>query len=62
MHACHKNGWYTFHGMAGAFGDRSKDIHGKWSLKAENMPAQVKERFSKQIEKAKQDAEEELIF
>jgi len=48
--------------MAGAFGDRSKDIHGKWSLKAENMPAQVKERFSKQIEKAKQDAEEELIF
>jgi len=57
----HKDGWYVFYGLAGAFGDWGKDIHGKWSLKAESLPSQDKEHLVEQIEKAKQDAEEERL-
>ncbi|HUX79473.1 MAG TPA: DUF3987 domain-containing protein [Alphaproteobacteria bacterium] len=56
-----KDGWYVYHDMAGAFGDWSQNIQGKWSLKAESLPSQDKEHFVEQIEKAKQDAEEERV-
>lgn len=56
-----KDGWYVYHDMAGAFGDWSQNIQGKWSLKAESLPSQDKEHLVGQIEKAKQDAEEERL-
>ncbi|HUX80045.1 MAG TPA: toprim domain-containing protein, partial [Alphaproteobacteria bacterium] len=56
-----KDGWYVYHDMAGAFGDWSRDIQGKWSLKAESLPSQAREHLVEKIEKAKQDAEEERL-
>jgi putative DNA primase/helicase len=56
-----KDGWYVYHDMAGAFGDWSQNIQGKWSLKAENLPSQDKEHLVEQIEKAKQEADAERL-
>ncbi len=56
-----KDGWYVFYGMAGAFGDWSQDIHEKWNLKNKDVPGLDKEQLFKQIEKAKQTAEEERL-
>ena len=33
-----KDGWYVFFGLAGAFGDWSKGIHEKWSIKPNHFP------------------------
>ncbi|HUX80478.1 MAG TPA: hypothetical protein VMW10_12160, partial [Alphaproteobacteria bacterium] len=55
----YKDGWYVFHGMAGAFGDWSKDIHEKWSLKTADVPGLDKEQLFEQIEKTKKSLEEE---
>ncbi|MBY0292735.1 MAG: hypothetical protein K2W92_05565, partial [Alphaproteobacteria bacterium] len=54
-----KDGWYVFYGMAGAFGDWSRDLHEKWSLKEEILPSPEKEKLHIQIEKSKRIAEEE---
>lgn len=54
-----KDGWYVFYGLAGAFGDWSKDIHEKWSLKNKDVAGLDKEEVFEQIEKAKRAAEEE---
>lgn len=45
-----KDGWYVFHGMAGAFGDWSRDIQGKWSVGQERGTCQDKELLHHQIE------------
>ncbi len=57
----HKDGWYVFHGMAGAFGDWSQDIHEKWSVKSERVAHQDKEKLLSQIKKSQKSAEEERI-
>ncbi len=55
----HKNGWYVFYGLAGAFGDWSRDIHEKWSLSNKIAPGLDKEQIYEQIDKARKAAEEE---
>jgi len=55
----HKDGWYVFYGLAGAFGDWSLDIHQKWSLKNTQVPGLDKEKIFEQIEKSKNACEEE---
>ncbi|MBP7729927.1 MAG: toprim domain-containing protein, partial [Alphaproteobacteria bacterium] len=57
----HKDGWYVFYGLAGAYGDWSRDISQTWSLKNDRAANLDKEHLFKQIEKAKQDAEEERL-
>jgi putative DNA primase/helicase len=57
----HKDGWYVFYGLAGAFGDWSQDISQTWSLKNDRAANLDKEHLVEQIEKAKQDAEEERL-
>ena len=54
-----KDGWYVFYGMAGAFGDWSRDIHQKWSLRSQSLSYEDKARLSEQIEKTKRASEEE---
>lgn len=54
-----KDGWYVFYGLAGAFGDWSRDIHEKWSLRNSQVSGLDKEQIFEQIEKAKKIAEEE---
>src|SRR3990167_5268797 len=51
--------WYVFHGLAGAFGDWSRDIHEKWNLQGESLPPQDKEKLSDQIQRAKEHAKNE---
>ena len=55
----HKNGWYVFYGMAGAFGDWSRDIREKWSIKDARLSDQDKEKLREQRVKAQQADEEE---
>lgn len=55
----HKDGWYVFYGLAGAFGDWSRDIQEKWSLGNKDVPGLDKETFYEQANKAKEAAEEE---
>lgn len=57
----HKDGWYVFYGLAGAFGDWSRDIHEKWSVSNKIIPGLDKEDLFRQIEKAKKIAEEERL-
>jgi len=52
-----KDGWYVFYGLAGAFGDWSRDVSQTWSLKNDRAANLDKEHLFKQIEKAKQDAD-----
>lgn len=54
-----KNGWYVFYGLAGAFGDWRQGITENWSLKSEQLGAVDKGQLIEQVNKAKQDAEEE---
>ena len=54
-----KDGWYVFYGLAGAFGDWSRDIHEKWSLSNKIAPGLDKEQVYEQIDKAREAAEEE---
>lgn len=53
----HKNGWYVFYGMAGAFGDWSQDIHVTWSLNNDKLPPQHRENLSSQIKRTQRIAE-----
>ncbi len=55
----HKDGWYVFYGLAGAFGDWSRDIHEKWNVSNTIVPGLDKETFYEQVNKAKEAAEEE---
>lgn len=55
----HKDGWYVFYGMAGAFGDWSQDIHKKWSRRNHGLSYGDRTKLSEQIEKARTVAEEE---
>lgn len=57
----HKDGWYVFHGLAGAFGDWSRDIHEKWSLQGESLPPQDKEKLSEQIRRTQEHAKKEKL-
>ncbi|MBT5540697.1 MAG: hypothetical protein HOK20_03800 [Alphaproteobacteria bacterium] len=54
-----KDGWYVFYGMAGAFGDWSKDLHRKWSVKDESLSFTTTENLRLQIEQAKRISDEE---
>jgi hypothetical protein len=56
-----KDGWYVFHGLAGAFGDWSRDIHEKWNLQGENLLLQDKEKLSEQMRRAKEHAKKERL-
>ena len=56
----HKDGWYVFHGLAGAFGDWSRDIHEKWNLQGESLPLREKGRLSEQIRQAQEHAKKGL--
>ena len=51
----HKDGWYVFYGMAGAFGDWSRDVNEKWCLRNKDVPGLDKEQLFEQIEKAKKN-------
>lgn len=53
-----KDCWYVFYGMAGAFGDWSRDIHETWSLH-HSLSSQDSNTLHQQIEKTRQSAEEE---
>ena len=57
----HKDGWCVFYGMAGAFGDWSRDIHEKWSVKNERLTYQDKEKLLSQIKQSQKSTEEERI-
>ncbi|MBS0271178.1 MAG: DUF3987 domain-containing protein [Proteobacteria bacterium] len=57
----HKDGWYVFYGMAGAFGDWSRDIHQKWSLSNHHTTGLDKEQIFEQIDKTKKAVEEEQL-
>lgn len=48
-----KDGWYVFHGIVGAFGDWSRNIRERWSIKDENLSPQEKERLQYEIAKAR---------
>jgi putative DNA primase/helicase len=52
--------WYVFHGMAGAFGDWSKDIQEKWNLKNDSLSYQDRENLRQHIEKAQKASDEEI--
>ena len=54
-----KDGWYVFHGLAGAFGDWSRGIHEKWSLSQENLSTHEKKRLREQIYFSQRIVEEE---
>ena len=55
----HKDGWYVFYGFAGAFGDWHQGISQTWILKNDRIPTSDKDTWLKQLEKAKQDADQE---
>jgi putative DNA primase/helicase len=56
-----KDGWYVFYGMAGAFGDWSRDINEKWALNKEVLPYQGKEKLREQLRSAQHMVEEERL-
>lgn len=56
-----KDGWYVFHGMAGAFGDWKQDIQGKWSVGQERGVFRDRESLHHQIEATSRIAETEKI-
>jgi len=53
-----KDAWYVSFGKAGAFGDWSRDINEKWSVKNDQLSYQEKEELQQQIQKAKHKAEQ----
>jgi putative DNA primase/helicase len=54
-----QNGWYVFYGMAGAFGDWSRDIHEKWSVNKGSLSYQEKNKLQEQSRQAQRVAEKE---
>jgi putative DNA primase/helicase len=56
-----KDGWYVFYGLAGAFGDWSRNIHEKWNLQGEGLLPQDKEKLSEQIRRAQEYAKKEKL-
>lgn len=54
-----KDGWYVFHGMAGAFGDWSRGIHEKWSVGNLNLTPVDQTRLQRQQKEAWKTAEAE---
>lgn len=55
-----EDAWYVFFGMAGAFGDWSRDIREKWSVSNGNLSYEDKKKLSQQIEEARKASEEEI--
>jgi putative DNA primase/helicase len=51
--------WYVFYGMAGAFGDWSRNIRAKWSVSNGHLSYEDKKKLSRQIEEARKATEEE---
>ncbi|MBY0273035.1 MAG: DUF3987 domain-containing protein [Alphaproteobacteria bacterium] len=56
-----KDGWYVFYGLAGAFGDWSRDIHEKWNLQGESLPLREKGKLSEQIRQTQEHAKKEKL-
>ncbi|MBY0293466.1 MAG: hypothetical protein K2W92_09305, partial [Alphaproteobacteria bacterium] len=56
-----KDGWYVYHNMAGAFGDWSQDIQGKWSAGNSSLSIRDQNLLREQQEKTQQTAEAEKI-
>lgn len=55
-----EDAWYVFYGMAGAFGDWSRNIREKWSVGNGNLSYEDKKRLNQQIEEARKATEEEI--
>ena len=63
FHIGHKknlNGWYRFHGNAGAYGDWSKDVSRVWSISQKGLSYEEKRILANNIEKAKRDQIDEI--
>jgi putative DNA primase/helicase len=56
-----KDGWYVYHDIAGAFGDWSQDIQGKWSAGISKLSPRDQNLLREQQEKAQQTAKAEKI-
>jgi len=56
-----KDAWYVFHGMAGAFGDWSQNIQGKWSAYQEQGAVQERDSLNLQIAETSRIAETETM-
>ncbi|MBY0282037.1 MAG: toprim domain-containing protein [Alphaproteobacteria bacterium] len=58
-----KNCWYVFYGLAGAFGDWSRDIHKKCSFKAgsDSLTPKENKKLQEQIELSKKTLEAEKL-
>ena len=54
-----KDCWYVFHGMAGAFGDWSRGINEKWSIKNDGLSYSETKDLRQQIEKSRESADAE---
>jgi phage/plasmid primase-like uncharacterized protein len=49
----HKDGWYVFYGMAGAFGDWSQGFSKTWSANNYSLSYEGKNKVKQQIEQVK---------
>jgi len=56
-----KDCWYVFYGLAGAFGDWSRDIHKKCSFKSGPLTPQENKKLQEQIELSKKTLEAERL-
>jgi len=56
-----KNCWYVFYGLAGAFGDWSRNIHKKCSFKSEPLTPNENKKLQEQIELSKKTLEAEKL-
>jgi putative DNA primase/helicase len=56
-----KDSWYVYHDLAGAFGDWSQNIQGKWSAGNSSLSPRDQNLLREQQEKAQQTAEAEKI-
>jgi phage/plasmid primase-like uncharacterized protein/RecA-family ATPase len=54
-----QDGWYVFHGLAGAFGDWSQGIKEKWSIVKESFTIHEREQLNRQIDESKKATDEE---
>ncbi len=55
-----EDAWYVFYGMAGAFGDWSRDIREKWSVSNGTLSYEDRKKLSQQVEEVRKAAEEEM--
>lgn len=53
------SGWYVFYGMAGHFGDWSRDFREGWSLRNSSLPREDQELIREQNKMAQETAKEE---